>query len=145
MVSAPAPKYCYGFQKGACARGADCPFLHEKDPKATEAKNGSHAKKTQARLSKEATPKKGTQKKGGWETNLCWERSEPGAKQQNRSGSRASAVAKTCFKCGSGKHIAPECKFDGECNYCKKPGHKESVCKKKKFDEKSCQHGRGTG
>ena len=36
-----------------------------------------------------------------------------------------------CLRCGDA-HLAPDCKFDGKCSWCKKNGHKESVCKTKK-------------
>ncbi len=40
-----------------------------------------------------------------------------------------------CYRCGSSAHKAPECKFEGTCDYCKKNGHKQSVCKKKASDD----------
>jgi hypothetical protein len=40
-----------------------------------------------------------------------------------------------CYRCGSSSHKAPECKFDGSCDYCKKSGHKQQVCKKKVSDD----------
>ena len=137
MVSAPGPKYCFGFQRGACARGADCPFVHQKDPSVTEAKisSGANAKKPQARLSKEAVPKRGGNRQGNNKSGGRSRDRNRGASAEARNGSKSPSEAKMCFRCGSSKHMAPECKFDGECNYCKKSGHKESVCKKKKFEE----------
>jgi len=41
---------------------------------------------------------------------------------------------RTCYRCGSDKHLAPDCTFNGTCDYCKKEGHKQSTCHKKKLD-----------
>jgi hypothetical protein len=37
----------------------------------------------------------------------------------------------TCYRCGE-SHNTKECKFTGKCNWCKRSGHKESVCNQKK-------------
>ena len=51
----------------------------------------------------------------------------PGNKNGNNATSNGWTVVKN--RGGSGK-------FDGTCNYCKKPGHKYSDCRKRIYDEK---------
>ena len=59
-------KYCFGFQRGACARGSDCPFVHEKDPSKQDSRPGtSSGGKPQAKMARDQMPKKQTNKKGG--------------------------------------------------------------------------------
>jgi hypothetical protein len=40
-----------------------------------------------------------------------------------------------CTKC-DGNHHFEKCTFKGECGYCKKPGHTQKACRKKKADDK---------
>ena len=37
-----------------------------------------------------------------------------------------------CMKCGD-NHLASDCKFSGQCTWCRKLGHKEHMCKSKKI------------
>lgn len=110
VAATSAVKYCHAFQKGPCPRGKDCPFTHEKDP----AKSTPREKHTSVGGSKKATKKK------------------DGKKRSSKDG--GSGSSKSCFKCGSTSHMAPECKFEGKCDYCKKDGHKQTVCRKKASD-----------
>ena len=46
-----------------------------------------------------------------------------------------------CETCGSTKHLRSNCKFrDYTCNYCKKNGHLEKVCRQKKNEQLSTKH-----
>jgi hypothetical protein len=46
-----------------------------------------------------------------------------------------------CETCGSTKHLRSQCKFrDYTCNYCKKNGHLEKVCRRKKTEQRSTKH-----
>ena len=50
---------------------------------------------------------------------------------------KPSSTDKECHRCG-GKHSPAQCKYkDYECRYCKKKGHLQSVCRKKKKAEES--------
>ena len=47
---------------------------------------------------------------------------------------------KKCFRCGSSKHLAPNCKHKNDtCRYCHKKGHFEKVCFKKQRDSSKGQ------
>ena len=58
----------------------------------------------------------------------------PPGRPGNQKGShkKGKATDQKCFRCGNANHLAPECKFDGTCDHCKKKGHKSIVCKAKK-------------
>ena len=44
---------------------------------------------------------------------------------------------KVCFRCGNPSHVAPNCPHkEKKCNYCQKVGHLESMCFKKRRNEK---------
>ena len=44
----------------------------------------------------------------------------------------------SCYRCGKSNHLASECKFKtATCNFCKKTGHLQVVCQKKKSQESS--------
>jgi len=48
--------------------------------------------------------------------------------------------AKLCGRCGKAGHTGPKCKFKTYvCNYCKKVGHIERACLKKRKDRESVQ------
>ena len=132
VASASGIKYCFGFQRGSCTRGNHCPFLHEKDPNKTESKS-ERGGRPQSRMSKESVPKKGSQKKS--DTPRTTPGGSRGAGGKGRRKNTSSTKQGSCFKCGNPSHLAPECKFEGKCDYCKKDGHKQSVCKKKVYDE----------
>ena len=53
---------------------------------------------------------------------------DPPPKQEEKQANKNKV---TCAKCAK-DHLTRECKYDGVCNYCKKVGHMESVCKTKK-------------
>lgn len=97
-------KLCYAFQKGKCHREG-CPFLHEKGPEGP--------KKTFVREKDKVTPK---------------------SLPKTNAEAKKKKGPKSCYRCGSEAHLAPECKFEGKCDYCKKDGHKQSVCRKKTSD-----------
>ena len=47
-------------------------------------------------------------------------------------------AGKTCYRCGSAKHLAPACRHkESTCGFCKKKGHLEHVCLSKKSQEPS--------
>jgi len=56
------------------------------------------------------------------------------AKNRDSGGASAgqSVPSNSCNKCGLTNHKAKDCKFTGDCGYCKKTGHKEAVCHRKK-------------
>ena len=97
-------KLCYAFQKGKCHREG-CPFLHEKGPEGP--------KKKFVREKDKVTPK---------------------SLPKTNAEAKKKKGPKSCYRCGSEAHLAPECKFEGKCDYCKKDGHKQSVCRKKTSD-----------
>jgi hypothetical protein len=117
------PKFCFAFQKGKCVR-PDCPFLHEKspDPKPQEGKGG----KPKARVAQATVSKKSSLKKK--------HPPRKGSKSPGRGAKRKDSGKEKCYRCGGG-HLAPECKFEGECDYCHKAWHKQIVCKKKVSDD----------
>ena len=132
-LAATTPKYCYGFQKGNCKRGADCPFLHEKEPPRKDSKP-QNAPPPQARLSREGKPPKPTTRGNDREHS----RGRSRVRDQSKARRSVSvAPGRKCFRCGSSAHLAPECKFDGTCDHCKKSGHKASVCKKRQSETPS--------
>ena len=48
------------------------------------------------------------------------------------------AAGKTCYRCGSAKHLAPACRHkESTCGFCKKKRHLEHVCLSKKSQESS--------
>ena len=108
QAASSAPKYCHAFQRGSCTRDA-CPFLHEKEVKT---KPADKTRKKPGGKPAGAVPK--TQKGGG--------------KTKSKSNTKKK---KECYKCGSEAHLAPDCSFEGKCDYCGKAGHKQAVCKKK--------------
>ena len=101
---------CYAFQKGKCSR-QDCPFLHEKGATKPAVMAGRPVTKPGPIIK---PPRN----------------SKPIKKFQQKSD-------RTCYRCGSDKHLAPECTFKGTCDYCKAEGHKQSTCKKKRLDSNS--------
>ena len=96
------PKYCYSFQKGNCTRN-ECPFLHEKEKQESKSNSNKSAKKP--------------------------EKQKP-ANTSGNGGPAHPPLAKQCYKCGAA-HNTRECTFAGECGWCHKKGHKESVCQGK--------------
>jgi len=56
------------------------------------------------------------------------------AKKKDSGGAAAGqpVPSNSCKKCSLANHKAKDCKFTGECSYCKKTGHKEAVCQRKK-------------
>ena len=50
----------------------------------------------------------------------------------NGAAAGTSGPSNSCKKCGMGNHNTKECKYTGDCGYCKKTGHKEPVCHRKK-------------
>ena len=42
----------------------------------------------------------------------------------------------TCYRCAKGCHLSEDCRFKcAVCNFCKRKGHLQSVCRKKKQHE----------
>ena len=110
VAAASQEKICYAFQKGKCHR-EECPFSHVME------KGG--AEKQQAKKQEKAS------------------KTAPSKKQQPPKANvdaKKKKGPKPCYRCGSEAHLAPECKFEGKCDYCKKDGHKQSVCRKKLSD-----------
>ena len=135
VASVSGPKYCYGFQRGSCTR-PDCPFLHEKDPSSTRSATPSSRGRAQANMASAHKPKPGSHKKG---RGGGGGRGGAGRGGRNQKGSNKKGKPPSdqkCFRCGSPGHLAPECKFEGTCDYCKKKGHKSSTCLSKKHAEK---------
>jgi hypothetical protein len=56
--------------------------------------------------------------------------------QKNQAGAARGPTndhpAPRCHKCDSTQHSSRECKFNGECTWCGRMGHKEQVCSHKK-------------
>ena len=50
----------------------------------------------------------------------------------NGAAAGTSGPSNSCKKCGMGNHNTNECKYTRDCGYCKKTGHKEAVCHRKK-------------
>ena len=98
----PMPKRCFRFSSGGCDR-EDCPYLHEK-----------------AKPEAKAQPKPSNNNK-----------SKPASKKPSEGSAKQSGSAQKCDRCGKA-HATRDCSFDGECAYCGKKGHKETVCRSKK-------------
>ena len=115
------PRYCFGFQKGSCSK-QDCPILHEKDPskQSVSKKQQQHS----ARGGAQGARAKSQLERGGPKPQVSKHASQPS--QDNK---------KSCNKCGQNNHSFKNCKYDGICDYCKKKGHKQVVCRKKAYDE----------
>lgn len=129
VASTPSPpRYCFAFQRGPCPRGTECPYLHEKEPGKENPPRPSVKNKPVVRMSRDSVPKKNSTKK---------KKPGPPRPPSILKGRQAPAgpLRRSCLKCGA-SHLSSECKFEGTCDYCKKVGHKQSVCKKKMFDEK---------
>jgi hypothetical protein len=120
-AAASQPKHCFGFQKGKCVR-TDCPYLHEIMPVEAKNQDAQQGKPKPKAVAKKQSTKKGTGKKG---------KASPQHPVATRRGGAGQAK---CGKCGGGHPVA-ECKYDGECSYCHRTGHKQSVCRKKAGDE----------
>jgi transposase InsO family protein len=66
----------------------------------------------------------------------------PPQPQQQQQPSNGSTIDKQpCDSCGSDKHLRSTCKYrDFICNFCKRIGHLEKVCRRKKNDKSSTKH-----
>ncbi|CAF3726527.1 unnamed protein product [Rotaria sp. Silwood1] len=66
---------------------------------------------------------------------------QPKRHKQQQSNSFVKNEYKPCETCDSTKHFRSKCKYpEFTCNFCKKTGHLEKVCRQKKNEKNSTKH-----
>ena len=124
----PKKGVCFKFQRGMCTLGSACNFSHEGETKPrreasrpiTQKPGGYGRGGSSQKSSTSFTPHNGPRQPAG-----------PRADGGNASSNQSRGKSNACSKCGSTTHPKAECKFDGECTFCKKKGHMSKVCKQR--------------
>ena len=69
-----------------------------------------------------------------WEGKKCRLKEE--GKECKFNHIRSPTLKLQCDKCGSNSHLWSDCTYTSKCEYCGKKGHKATLCKSRKKDER---------